>query len=231
MISKVLKTVTFAGLSFMALSSYAATITLAGPNITYQYDDTQAAIGLFGTPTIIGDGVRFLPPAFRAESTDGTASALTTANFVFSNVYSNNGADIMSISVVEFGDYEITNGDSVEADLLLTVFNNDNISEFASDSASFDASGGSAGLQTWDMSVIVDPSQDAIFTNTVSVSIQNTLKAYTDAFGETAWIQKKLSFIASEDTGVLPPVPVPAAAWLFGSALLGLLGVARRKRS
>ena len=27
------------------------------------------------------------------------------------------------------------------------------------------------------------------------------------------------------------PVPVPAAAWLFGSGLLGLIGVARRKKS
>ena len=28
-----------------------------------------------------------------------------------------------------------------------------------------------------------------------------------------------------------PAVPVPAAAWLFGSALLGLFGVARRKKA
>lgn len=28
----------------------------------------------------------------------------------------------------------------------------------------------------------------------------------------------------------ISPVPLPAAAWLFGSALLGLVGVARRKR-
>jgi len=27
------------------------------------------------------------------------------------------------------------------------------------------------------------------------------------------------------------PVPVPAAIWLFGSGLLGLVGIARRKRS
>jgi len=27
------------------------------------------------------------------------------------------------------------------------------------------------------------------------------------------------------------PVPVPAAVWLFGSGLIGLVGVARRKRS
>ena len=29
----------------------------------------------------------------------------------------------------------------------------------------------------------------------------------------------------------LSPVPVPAAGWLFGSALMGLIGVARKKRS
>ena len=28
-----------------------------------------------------------------------------------------------------------------------------------------------------------------------------------------------------------PPVPVPAAVWLFGSGLIGLIGVARRKKS
>ena len=30
---------------------------------------------------------------------------------------------------------------------------------------------------------------------------------------------------------VAPPIPVPAAVWLFGSGLLGLVGVARRKKS
>ena len=31
--------------------------------------------------------------------------------------------------------------------------------------------------------------------------------------------------------GVISSVPVPAAAWLFGSGLLGLIGIARRKKS
>ena len=42
-----------------------------------------------------------------------------------------------------------------------------------------------------------------------------------------------LSMSFSDDTGIAPSdisaVPVPAAVWLFGSGLLGLVGVARRK--
>ena len=33
------------------------------------------------------------------------------------------------------------------------------------------------------------------------------------------------------DAGAISSVPVPAAAWLFGSGLLGLVGVARKKTS
>lgn len=33
-----------------------------------------------------------------------------------------------------------------------------------------------------------------------------------------------------QGTGVYTPVPVPAAVWLFGSGLLGLVGIARRKK-
>ena len=33
-----------------------------------------------------------------------------------------------------------------------------------------------------------------------------------------------------EISGTLSAVPVPAAAWLFGSALIGLVGIARRKK-
>jgi hypothetical protein len=33
------------------------------------------------------------------------------------------------------------------------------------------------------------------------------------------------------DVQIIPPVPVPAAVWLFASGLLGLVGIARRKKA
>lgn len=41
-----------------------------------------------------------------------------------------------------------------------------------------------------------------------------------------------IQFVVSNVTnGTTPEVPVPAAAWLFGTGLVGLAGVARRRRS
>lgn len=39
------------------------------------------------------------------------------------------------------------------------------------------------------------------------------------------------SLLADEFAGTLATIPVPAAIWLFGSGLIGLIGIARRKRS
>lgn len=40
---------------------------------------------------------------------------------------------------------------------------------------------------------------------------------------------KTLSHITFYDTGIVPPVPVPAAVWLLLSGVAGLMGFARRK--
>jgi hypothetical protein len=221
-----------AGFTALSLSVYsllasAEAVTLVGDTINYQYDDVAnaGALAVFGTPVIIGDSVRFLPPSFRTESIDGNGTGLLSANFIFSDVYSRNGQAIKKIEVVDFGDYKITDGGSVSADLLLTISSNRSILDFDSNSSSFDFSGDSSGLQTWGISAAVDPSLSFNgLADNVAVSLQNTLEASTDAEGETAWIQKKLVFAATASE-----VPVPSALWLFGSALMGMGIVGRRQ--
>jgi len=46
--------------------------------------------------------------------------------------------------------------------------------------------------------------------------------------GSDVYIYGILAFTAASSTN---PVPVPAAVWLFGSGLLGLVGIARRKKA
>jgi hypothetical protein len=48
--------------------------------------------------------------------------------------------------------------------------------------------------------------------------------AYSVTFGTGA-------NVIEVDVQVVPAVPVPAAVWLFGSGLLGLVGVARKKKA
>ena len=39
-----------------------------------------------------------------------------------------------------------------------------------------------------------------------------------------------ITFVGCSADCTPPPIPVPAAVWLFGSGLLGLVGVARRRK-
>jgi hypothetical protein len=207
----------------------ASSVTQCGPTICYKYDDAQAAVGEFGQPTLVGDSIRFLPPSFRAQSDDGALTDTATANFIFDDVYTKSGNNIYRIRVIEAGDYEITNGDWVSADMYLQIANNNDASEFTTSLSSFDASGDSGGVQKWSLDDEILPLEDPselwgtpwTVSNSMSLNIQNTLQAYTDANGESAWIQKKITLAVTE-------VPVPAAVWLFGSALAGLGWMRRR---
>jgi hypothetical protein len=208
------------------------TCTITGPTITYQYDTTQGALTLFGAPDLIAgtDTLSFDPDAFIAESVNGLSgtggSVTTTATFTFDRVYANNGStSIVSLQVLELGDYEIETGDRVAADLWLSGTENiftglfpDTVTETDDFEATADTGG---SLVDWSLSVGIDPSATLENAHDIKVKIQNTLVAETDANGERAFIQKKLTFAA----GV---VPVPSAVWLFGSAL-GLLAWVRRR--
>ena len=54
---------------------------------------------------------------------------------------------------------------------------------------------------------------------------------FDDIYGDNSFVLEDYLAIELSPNLSPPPVPVPAAAWLFGSGLIGLIGAARRKRS
>ncbi len=68
-------------------------------------------------------------------------------------------------------------------------------------------------------------SSDLENETSILFQIQNNLTANTTASGETAFIQKKNVPIQIS----VATIPVPAAVWLFGSALVGLALFKRRQ--
>ena len=65
-------------------------------------------------------------------------------------------------------------------------------------------------------------------TGTVTLSAMDSV----GAGGWSAWdgVNIPYEFTVDYQGAVINPIPVPAALWLFGSGLIGLVGVARRRR-
>lgn len=83
-----------------------------------------------------------------------------------------------------------------------------------------------------DFTGLLDPSKHPV--NALPQSI--TLSDYTSAIGSFSSFSTTLGPLGdpisfSIDTLAIRAVPVPAAVWLFGSGLLGLISIARRKSS
>ncbi len=229
---KILSGIVLAGAALApAAAVEAAIVTYVGPNVTYEYDDAQAAVAWFGLPTFVGDDAVFSPVVFRADSIDGvgvhtgTNTDVAGATFLFRRITSNTPSnEITSIIAYEEGDYRIATDGWVNGDLRLTGQGLNNLLEsgiVAMDNVN--TSGDSAGVQLWSMSAMLTPAASlSQVANDLRLSIQNDLSAFTDASGERAWIEKKLVL------NITTVVPVPAAVWLFGSAL-GVVGLIRRR--
>jgi hypothetical protein len=85
--------------------------------------------------------------------------------------------------------------------------------------------GDSGGEVPWEL----DPIPLALVggVDSVVVTITNTLFAFGFEPSSIARIEKTDAVL----TVGLTQIPIPAAVWLFGSGLLGLIGIARRKRA
>lgn len=227
---------------FYALPASAAVLQYCGPNLCFEYDDQQAAVALYGQPQFSGDDAYFTPNVFRAQSADGfglhtnTNTDFVDGTFVFSRIWTVNASnEIANILAYEEGDYEINySGGDVHGDLYLQAFGLNAVEGVVAATDSVDFYGSSGGNQLWAMSANISPA--AVLTqvaNNITLTIQNQLSAFTSdttAGSEYAYIEKKLILEINTLIPVAPVIPVPAAVWLFGSAV-GLLGVVRRRRA
>jgi len=143
------------------------------------------------------------------------------------------------------GDFTLEEG----ADLVLEIFGN-STSGFQFDQLSITGNYNLFGNILFDLGTGVDvsifdttdPNVDPLFSLTdfftyedgasleLAVLAETNVKI-SDALGEVY----RMSFDLDETTGALTTsvaaVPVPAAVWLFGSGLIGLFGVARRRKA
>lgn len=228
--------------SFVALPANAVTQTYCGPNLCFVYDDAQAAVAYYGQPQFAGDDAYFLPNLFRAQSLDGVGLHTPFGNtdfvdgtFVFDQIYTiNPNNEIANILAYEEGDYEINYAaGEAHGDLWLNAFGLNAIEPLVVATDSVDFLGNSFGNQLWAMSANISPATALTqLANNLTLTIQNQLSAFTsDTTGgsEYAYIEKKLLLQINTLIPVTETVPVPAAAWLFGSAF-GVLSVLRRRR-
>jgi hypothetical protein len=243
--SRTLAIAAVAGLgTFLAVPASATLLTNCGPNLCFEYDDAQAAVALYGQPQFAGDDAYFTPNVFRAQSTDGVGlhspfgnTDFVDGTFVFSRIYTTNASnEIANILAYEEGDYEINYADgTVSGDLYLRAFGLNAVEPtvVGTDSVDFLGIAGGTGNQLWSMSTNISPDTALNqIANNITLTVQNQLSAFTSdttAGSEYAYIQKKLILQINTLIPVENTVPVPAAAWLFGSAF-GVLSVLRRRR-
>jgi hypothetical protein len=229
----------FAGvISILSGNASAALVTLNGNGFNVVYD--SAATGLFGTPTLSGDGktILFSPLNFVAASS-GQGSVFTSSNVQF-DITPTANYNLNGVSLVENGDYRLVdragNGPLAPAvdasgelrltnlwngvDVVTTNFSAGALTNVCTTSAG-------CGFSPWSASAFLN-APSAWLDAGVRVRIQNYLTAEAFYAGDSATIEKKQASASMEITPFTTVVPVPGAVWLFGSALAGFIGLRRK---
>ena len=207
----------------LVLPVQAAIVTVDGDNVRFTYDDST----LYGTATVIGDSIFFQPTTFRAESLNGAGPVSVSEMLSVRVEVLTAGFWLDEFALLEQGDYFLNgSGASVSASGSFEV--DSNLSAFSASNATSAGALVTQGVTTeWTIDSYIKLSDTVGWFGDfdVDVNIDNNLTAETLALGEEAWIEKKLGAVGLTVTAV----PVPAAAWLFMSAL-GMMGGLRRLR-
>lgn len=225
-----------AGLALLCacLSAQAATVTVTGDDVQFTYDDTS----VFGTASVVDNSIFFLPTDFKAESLNGDGVATANATLRIRIEVITDGFALRELRLLEQGDYLHNGaGASVQQNGQLAVTSLTQICGglFPCRSTALFGAGPltvQGALTEWSAAATVDLGDDPAWgaDTLVDIQLENLLTATTlnPAVGEQAFIEKKFAAVGV----LLEPVaiPVPAAFWLFGSAL-ALLRLRRRSTS
>lgn len=212
-----------------------------GDTVIFKFAGTTSSIGLFGTVEVIGDSIVSFPTEFRAESLDGGVDSNGETVSVNDNgtvqVIAKSGYQIEAVNVIEIGDYLMSGANStVDVDGWSKVYDWSDLLFGASVQQNLDITGDltiiDSNTHNWEAATSFDltgSTWDGI--NHIGLQLQNNLSAYTSADGDIAWIEKKITGGGIDLSVITTVIPVPAAAWLFASGLIGLIGFARRRTS
>lgn len=207
-----------------------------GNTVIFKFQGTSSNVGLFGTLEVMGDSIVASTPDFRAESVDGAGTVSVSDNGTV-QLIARPGYQIGSINILETGDYLMSgNTGSVDVDVDgwsdVWDWNKPVFGTSAHQTLSINTGlpvndGASHAWQGSNNFDLTGASWDGI--NHVGVTVQNNLYATSSVTGDTAWINKQINGGVNL-TVITTAVPVPAAGWLFISALTGLFGFAKRKK-
>ena len=209
-----------------AAPAQAALVQLCGQTVCYEYDNNPAVndgLLLFGAPRLLGnsDVLSFTPSVFYAMAFGPGGMDERTAGFHFNRIWSPAGLEIGAISISDSGDYQLFNGGSVTAGLVLHA------SDLVDDGhgpgylESVTVAGGFSSFtptglpfQNWSYTNSIDPAASfADLATGVDLTIFSVLRSVTAGPGHSAFVARKLSLTAA--TAV---VPAPAGFWLLLTA-------------
>jgi len=221
----VIKTLGFA-LLCACLSVQAATVTVTGDDVQFTYDDAS----VFGTASVVGNSIFFLPTNFKAESLNGIGAATANSTLQIRIEVITDGFALRELRMLEQGDYLLNGaGASVQqsGQLAVTSLTQTCGGFFPCRSTALFGAGPltvQGALTEWSADAAIDLGNNPEWGSDtwVDLQLENLLTATTlnTGPGEQAFIEKKFAAVGL----LLEPVaiPVPAAFWLFGSALTWL---------